>query len=92
MPTVKLKTKKGIQPFCASKKLKNKSYVKKVLFDCFCNNDMEAFKEVLKSHLELQNKDNLIKKLKMSKTTFYRTLSKNSNPTIKSVSKLLRAV
>lgn len=88
----KLKSKKGIKIFHASKRLKNKEHVKKVLFDCFCRNDMEAFKEALKSHFELQNKDKIIKKARISKATFYRTISKNSNPTLKSISKLLKAV
>ncbi|MGI9549116.1 MAG: DNA-binding protein [Bdellovibrionales bacterium] len=88
----KLKSKKDIEPFHASKKLKDKKHVKAVLFDCLSNGDTEIFKEVLRTHLELVNKDKFIKKIKMSKTTFYRTLSKNSNPTLKNVSKIMKAI
>ena len=89
---MKMKRNKKIKPFYASKKLKNKEYVKKVLFDCFCHNDMEAFKEVLKAYLELKTKSRIIKKAGMSKTTFYRVLSKKSNPTVKNISKILQAI
>ncbi len=92
MPKMNLKSKKGIKPFTASKNLKNKNYVKKVLFGCFVHNDMEGFKEVLRTHFDLVNKDEVIKKVNISKTTFYRTLSKKSNPTLRNISKLLKAI
>ncbi len=89
---MKLKNKKGIKAFYTSKKLKNKKYVQKVLFDCFIHNDMDGFKEVLCAHLDLVNKDKVIKRAGISKTTFYRTLSKDSNPTMKNISKLLKVI
>ena len=88
----KLKSKKGIKPFNASKKLKDKKHVRAVLFDCLLHGDTEIFKEVLRTHLELVNKDKFMKKIGMSKTTFYRTLSKNSNPTLKNVSKIMKSI
>jgi probable addiction module antidote protein len=61
----------------------------KALWECLKTNDPEGFKEILKAHLELRNKENLTQKTGISRRTLYRMLSKRGNPTLQNISKLV---
>ena len=83
---------KNIKTFSSFKRLKDKKYVKEALFDCLLHDDLESFKEILRAHFEIVNKNQIIKKTGISKRTLYRSLSQTGNPIFKNISKLLQAI
>ena len=89
MPTLKTKNKKKFTEFKASKRMKNKKYISKALLECLAANDTEEFKEILRVHLELVNKKEFAKKAGISKRSLFRILSKNGNPTLNNISKII---
>ena len=52
-------------------------------------NDTEGFKEILRAYLELVNKEEFAKKAGIPRRTLFRMLSKNGNPTLKNISKII---
>lgn len=89
MPTLKAKNKTQFIEFKASKRIKNKKYVSKALLECLSANDTAGFKEILRTHLELVNKEEFAKKAGISKRSLFRILSKNGNPTLNNISKII---
>ena len=89
MPALKIKGKTGFAEFKAGKRIKNKKYVVKALLECLASNDTEGFKEILCAHLELVNKEEFAKKAGVSKRSLFRMLSKNGNPTLNNISKVI---
>ena len=75
-----------------SKRIKNKNIVSKALWDCLVANDPEGFKEILRTHLELTNKDKLAKDTGIPKRTLYRMLSDEGNPTLENISKMIHMI
>ena len=66
--------------------------VGKALIQCLFEGDNEAFKEILSAHLEVVNKDILSKRSGVSRSTLFRMLGPDSNPTLKNVLKLCKAL
>ena len=89
MPTLKAKDKTQFVEFRASKRMKNKKYVSKALLECLATNDTVGFKEILRTYLELVNKEEFAKKAGVSKRSLFRILSKNGNPTLNNISKII---
>ena len=89
MPTLKAKNKKKFTEFKASKRMKNKKYISKALLECLAANDTEGFKEILRTHLELINKEEFAKKAGISKRSLFRIISKTGNPTLNNISKII---
>ena len=88
MPALKAKDKTQFIEFRASKRIRNKKYVSKALWECLLANDTVGFKEILRTHLELVNKEEFAKKVGISKRSLFRILSKNGNPTLNIYPKL----
>ena len=89
MPTLKAKGKTKFTEFKAGKRIKNKKYISKALLECLAVNDTEGFKEILRAHLELVNKEEFAKNAGVSKRSLFRVLSKNGNPTLNNISKII---
>lgn len=87
----KMKLKYGVKTIKDNslKNLKNKKRVKEALAECLCSDDIEAFKEILRAHLEVVNVTNFSKETGLPRKTIYRMLEPDSNPTLKNVTKLL---
>ena len=89
MPTLKAKDKTKFTEFRASKRIRNKKYVSKALLECLVANDTAGFKEILRTHLELVNKEEFAKNAGVSKRSLFRILSKNGNQTLNNISKII---
>lgn len=92
MPTTKLK--KGIRPkkFQATKRMKDKKYLSKALWDSLQAGDVDAFKEILRTHLELTNKEEIARETGISRRSLFRMLSDEGNPTLENISKLVSKI
>lgn len=89
LPKQTLKTNKGLSPHNARERMKNKVYISSALWECLVENDVDGFKEILRTHLELTNKDDFAKKSGIPKRTLFRMLTPEGNPTLDNVSKII---
>ncbi len=90
MPNLKMKNKKsGIVQFNSVKKVKNKKYISKALWECIIANDTTGFKEIMRAHLELVQKKEFTKKTGLSQKVLSRIVSKKGNPTLNNISKVI---
>ena len=89
MPIYRLKKITGLSPFKAAQRIRDKRYISKALWQCILADDPEGFKEILKVHLELKNKEKIIKETSVSRRTLFRMLSKKGNPTLENISKIV---
>ena len=89
MPILKVKNGVKFTEFKASKRMRNKKYVSKALFECLAANDTEGFKEILRVYLEFENKEQFAKKVGIPRRTLFRLLSKDGNPTLNNISKII---
>ena len=89
MPKIKLKKGVRLKKFNVTSKMKNKEYISKALWECLVASDIDGFKEILKTHVELINKEELVKITGISRRTLFRMLSEKGNPTLENISKLI---
>ena len=89
MPVVNLKNRKGILEFNPDIRLQKSEVVAHALWQCLVENDIEAFKEILRSHLEVTNKGDLAKKAGIPRRTLFRMLSPEGNPTLENLGKII---
>ncbi len=89
MPVVKLKNRKGISVFDPNVMLRKPEVIAHALWECLVDNDIDAFKEILRSHLEVTNKDKLAKKAGIPRRTLFRMLSPEGNPTLENLGKII---
>lgn len=73
-------------------RLKDRELIFRALWECLIEEDTDAFKEVLRGHLDAVNKQQLAKKSRTSRRTLYRILSEDGNPTLKSISSVISAL
>ncbi len=92
MPIVRLKPDAKTKKVSAADRLADKELIFKALWQCLLQNDTEAFKEILRSHIEAVNKVELAHKSKTSRRTLYRVLSPEGNPTLKNISNIIHAL
>jgi probable addiction module antidote protein len=89
MPILKIKNRKGLSTHNPAHRLRDRELVAEALWECLVANDTEAFKEILRSHLELTSKDDLAKKSGIPRRTLFRMLSPEGNPTLENISKII---
>jgi len=89
MPIVKLKKKQKLKKFNATKRMQDKDYISDALWECLVASDVDGFKEIMRTHLELVNKDEFAKEIGVSRRTLFRMLSEEGNPTLENISKLV---
>ena len=63
-----------------------------VLFDIWMDRDIESFKSVLSTYLEVHNKQKIAKMMGVSRNTLYHIISEEGNPTLDTIFKLLDAI
>ncbi len=73
-------------------RLRNKKLIGAALFEALMEGDAEAFKEILRAHLETVNKELVSTKSGVSRSTVFRMLEPGSNPTLNNVVKLFRVL
>ena len=88
MPTLKSKKNKGIKPHRASSFFRAHDKVAEALLESLEENDAGAFLEILDAYLKV-NRTKVAKQTKLSRTTIQQALSKNGNPTIKTIAKIV---
>lgn len=89
MAKVQLKSKSNVTEFNPDLRLKKPEVVAQALWQCLVENDIDAFKEILRSHLEVTNKDDLAKRAGISRRTLFRMLSPEGNPTLENLGKII---
>ena len=89
MPAINLKNRKGIVEFNPDVRLQKREVVAQALWECLVENDIETFKEILRSHLEVANKDELAQKAGIPRRTLFRMLSPEGNPTLENLGKII---
>jgi probable addiction module antidote protein len=72
--------------------LKDKQYVLHALLQCLQDGDADAFKEILRSHLEVVNKTKFAEKTHIPERTLYRMVSEDGNPTLDNIAKVVHAL
>lgn len=89
MPNLNLKNRKGITTYNVAERLTEPQIVAQALWECLIENDIQAFKDILRSHLEVTNKDKLAKKAGIPRRTLFRMLSPQGNPTLENLGKII---
>ncbi len=92
IPIRKLKSGSSVHKISSSDRLKDQELAFRAFWQCLVDQDIESFKEILRSHLEAVNKVSFAKKTKTSKRTLHRILSSEGNPTLKNISSVLHAL
>jgi DNA-binding phage protein len=89
IPSTKLKEGITFQKHNALTNMVNKQFVAQALWECLVQNDTQGFKEILKTHLELINKERFSEKSGLSRRTLFRILSPEGNPTLENLGKII---
>ena len=92
MPIAKLKKGITLKKFSATKRMKNKKLISKALWECLISSDIDGFKDILRTYLELTNKEEISKEIGISRRTLFRMLSDQGNPTLSNISKLIHKI
>jgi probable addiction module antidote protein len=92
IPAKELKKSTAVIEHNPTSRLKNKRYVAQALIECLREGDSEAFKEILRSHLDVINKSKFAEKTKISERTLYRMVSKGGNPTLENIARVVHAL
>ena len=58
---------------------------------CLAEGDPDSFKEVLWAYLNVHNKTEISRKLKISRSTLYHMVSEEGNPTLDMLAKIIGA-
>ena len=92
IPIRRLKPGVKVQKVSSTSRLKDQELVFKAFWECLVEQDIESFKEILRSHLEAVNKQEFAKYSKTSRRTLHRILSPEGNPTLKNISSIIHAL
>ena len=72
----------------ASAFFKNKNEVAQALLECLIENDTESFMEILDAYLSV-NRTKIAQKTNLTRATITQAFSKNGNPTLKTIAKIV---
>jgi probable addiction module antidote protein len=92
MPALKLRSDLKIERHSSSERLKDKNFVLQALMESLRDGDADAFKEILRAHIDVANKTQFSEKTKIPERTLYRMVSKEGNPTLDNVAKMVHAL
>ena len=92
IPVRKLNPRSKTKRVSSSARLKDQELIFRAFWQCLVEQDIESFKEILRSHLEAVNKEQFAKQSKTSKRTLHRILSPEGNPTLKNISSVIHAL
>jgi DNA-binding phage protein len=88
MPTLKVNKQAKLEKHDSEVFFKNFDKVGTALLESLVQNDTEAFIEILDSYLNV-NRARVAKKAKISRSTVQHALSKNGNPTLKTIARIV---
>lgn len=88
MPTLRVNKKEKLEKHDSGAFFKNFDKVGTALLESLVQNDTEAFIEILDSYLKV-NRARVAKKAKISRSTVQQALSKNGNPTLKTIARIV---
>jgi|GEM_PF-439752 len=89
---VTLKKGAPIKAYDPKATLRDSRFVGAALIEALIEGDVEAFKEILKAHVETLGKDFVAARSGVSRSTVFRMLEPGSNPTLNNVAKVFRAL
>ena len=89
MASMKINTLSSTSEYNPDVRLKSPKIVAQALWQCLVENDIQGFKDILRSHLEVVNKDELAKKAGIPRRTLFRMLSPEGNPTLENLGKII---
>ena len=92
MPARELRKDANVSDQSASERLKDKNYVAQALIESLQDGDADAFKEILRSYLDVVNKSRFAAKTHISERTLYRMVSADGNPTLDHIAKVVHAL
>lgn len=92
IPLRKLKAGAKVRRVSSANRLRDQELAFRAFWECLVEQDIDSFKEILRSHLEAINKQKLAKKSKTSRRTLHRILSPEGNPTLKNISSIIHAL
>ena len=92
MPALRLKTNTKVKDHKATDRLKDKRYVAAALIQCLQDGDVAAFKEILRSFLDVVNKSSFAQKTEIPERTLYRMVSDSGNPTLDNIARVVHAL
>jgi probable addiction module antidote protein len=92
MSTNKIKAGAKLKDFSPSERLKNKAFVAQALIECLQEGDAQAFKEILRSYLEVVNKSRFAAETHIPERTLYRMVSEDGNPTLDNIARVVHAL
>lgn len=76
----------------ATDRLKDKDYVAQALIQCLQDGDADAFKEILRSYLDVVNKTKFAAQTHIPERTLYRMVSEDGNPTLDNIARVVHAL
>ncbi len=88
MPIAEVKKTVKVKHHHPEKSFRNIVKVGAALLESLMANDTEAFIEILDGYLHV-NRTNVAKKAKMARSTVQQALSRNGNPTLKTLAKIV---
>lgn len=88
MPEINITNRDGITEWSCEDTFMNEQKVGAALLECLVDNDTETFIEILDSYLRV-NRLQVAKKTNLSRSTIQKVFSKNGNPTLKTLAKIV---
>ena len=92
MQAIELRPGSKVKDYAASLRLQDRSYVAKALIQCLQEGDADAFKEILRSYLDVVNKSQFSAETHIPQRTLYRMVSEDGNPTLDNIAKVVHAL
>jgi probable addiction module antidote protein len=92
MPAIQIQNTAKISDYSATERLKDKKYVVSALIQCLRDGDADAFKEILRSYLDVINKSKFAAKTHIPQRTLYRMVSESGNPTLDTIARVVHAL
>ena len=92
LPIRKLKAKVKSYAHDPDKSLRDTQLIIAALLQCLWEGDIRAFKEILRSYYEAINTAATLRKIGLSKRTFYEAISNNGNPSLDTISKIIQGL
>ena len=91
-PIRKLKAGARVRNVSSANRLRDEELIFRAFWQCLVEQDIQSFKDILRTHLEAVNKQQFAKVSKTSKRTLHRLLSPKGNPTLKNISNVIHAL
>lgn len=91
-PALKLRPGRRVVEHQAGRNLADRHYVAQALIECLQDGDAEAFKDILRTHLDVINKSEFAERAHIPERTLYRMVSEEGNPTLENIARVVHAL